>query len=205
MTFPGVPDSLPRMPVTAYAHDAEPQPSSVRAKVVLVVACAVAGVLLALLAGWAWVVLARPPSAVLTQDGVLFGEPELDRKVGVTLWFLVVTAAFGVISGLVVAWRGYRHGLVVVLAILVMSVVGSLLTFRFGQDLFGADPQAQLKTAKLGDTITDEVGLGTKIVYLGWPVGGMVGAMAGIFGWPKRQIPPTMPPLSSNLGPQSSS
>lgn len=206
MTSPGTPPGPPQWPGTPYESVAEPDTSPVQAKVVLVVACALAGVLLALAAAWVWVTVADPPSAKLTaQGGVFFGEVELDRQVGVTLWFIVVTLAFGIISGLVVAWRSYRHGLVVVLAIIVMSVVGSWLTSRFGADLFGADPRAQLETAEVGDLITSGVGVGTRIAYLGWPIGGLVGAMVGVSWWPKRQAGPTMPPLSSSLGPQSSS
>ena len=203
MTSPGIPPGLPLRPG---GPAAEAQSSSVGARVLLVFACAVAGAALALVAGWAWVTVSDPPSAELTaQGGIFVGEAEYDQQVGVTLWFIVVTLLFGVISGLAVAWRGYRHGLVVVLAILAMSIGGSLLTARFGIDLFSADPRAQLATAKPGDLITSEVNIGTKIAYLGWPIGGMIGAMAGVSGWPKRETRPSMPPLSSNLGPQSSS
>jgi len=79
----------------------------VGARVLLVFACAVAGAALALVAGWAWVTVSDPPSAELTaQGGIFVGEAEYDQQVGVTLWFIVVTLVFGVISGLAVAWRG---------------------------------------------------------------------------------------------------
>ncbi len=206
MTSAGIPPGLPQWPGRSDEPVAEHQPSSVKAKIALVLGCVVAGVLLALVAGWVWVAVADPPAAELTAEGgVFFGEAELDRQVGVTLWFIVVTLVFGIVSGLAVAWRSYRHGLGVVLAILAMSIVGSWLTSRFGQDLFGADPQAQLETAKPGDLITGDVSLGTRVAYLGWPIGGMIGAMAGVSGWPKRERRLSMAPVSSSLGPQSSS
>ncbi len=188
MTFPGLPDALTPWPGAAYRPAPEPQTSSVAAKIVLVVACAVAGALLALAAGWVWVAVAHPPTAKVTADGLAFDPSYYDRAAGITLWFIVVTLAFGIVSGLVVAWRGYRHGVVTVLAILVMSVVGSLLTHWFGHRLFDADPEAQFKAAEVGDIITFGVELDTMTAYLGWPVGGMIGALAGVSGWPKRPI-----------------
>ncbi len=206
MTDPGA--SGPPPPWHGHAPpvpEPDPELTSILAMVVLIVVCAVAGAVLALAAGWIWVAVANPPSAQLTAEGVFFGEAELDQESGVTFWFMVVTLAFGVVSGLVVAWRGYRYGVGTVLAVLVLSVVGSWLTFQFGHHLFGADVQAQLDTADVGDTITAEVALGTNIAYLAWPVGGLIGVLAAVFAWPKHQNRPEVPPPSSNLGPHSSS
>ncbi len=205
MTGPGASDPLPPWSEQVSAPGPDPESTSVQAKIVLVAVCAVAGAVLAIAAAWIWVAVADPPSAQLTAEGVFFGVAELDQESGVTFWFMVVTLAFGVVSGLVVAWRGYRFGVVTVVAVLVLSVIASVLTYWVGHLVFGADVQAQLETAEVGDTITSEVTLGTKVAYLAWPVGGLIGVLAAVFAWPKHQNRPEVAPPSSNLGQQSSS
>ncbi len=180
---------VPDRPPTATAYDVrvpfELAGSSLRVRALLVGSCAIAGAVLAFPAAWVWVELSDPPRAVLSAKGVFLGEVELDRLVGLSWWFLAIGLGFGIVAGLVIGWRGQRHGLAVVLAVLALSVVASYLTSRIGHDIFGQDVDQQVKQAQVGDFITTDMRIESLIAYVGWPVGGLIGVLAGVSRWPK--------------------
>lgn len=163
----------------------EPAGSALHVRALLVGAGAIVGAALALPAAWIWVQVADPPSAVLSENGVYLGELELDRLVGLTWWFLAIGLVFGTVAGLAVAWRGQRHGLGTVVAALALTGVASYLTYRFGHDIFGKDVDQQVKQAKVGDLITTDMRVESMVAFLGWPVGGLIGVLAGVASWPK--------------------
>lgn len=163
------------------------QSSTPRQQFLYVVGCMVAGALMGMPAGFIWVRLSDPPSAALTSDGVYFGETELNQQVGVTLWFLAIGVALGLAAGLVVGWLGHRHGVTTVIAVLALCGAAALVTYLAGVHIFGPDEQAQLAGAAVGDQITSGMGVETKVALLGWPIGGLVGALAAMFGWPRQR------------------
>ena len=207
-----VPPSHPGAPSAV-----DDDPSSLRQRLVFVILCTAVGAVAALPAAWAWARLADSPTAALTATGLSFGEREFDRVAGVTLWFLVIGLVFGLVLGGAVGWMGRRHGVVTVIAVVALCLAGSGLTQLFGTQLFGpaqgidmvelftSDSRAPLRDAAVGDVIRSELAVRSNVAYLGWPIGGMIGAIAGISGWSKRQMRPVVAPASSNLGPQSSS
>lgn len=164
-----------------------PPSSTVPQKLTYVVGCAIAGAVLGVPAGLLWLKVADPPSAALTSTGAYFGDLERNQQVGVTLWFFVVGVALGLVAGLVVGWFGHRHGLTTVVAVLALCATAAWVTKWTGADVFGPDEQAQLADAHVGSHITLEVKLGTRIAYLGWPIGGLLGGLAAIFGWPRQR------------------
>lgn len=163
----------------------EPAGSALHVRALLIGACAIVGAVLALPAAWIWVQVADPPSAVLSAKGVYLGELELDRLVGLTWWFLVIGLVFGTVAGLAVAWRSHRHGMATVVAALALTSVASYLTYRFGHDIFGRDVDQQVRQAQVGDLITTDMRIESLVAFLGWPVGGLIGVLAGVASWPK--------------------
>lgn len=156
-------------------------------------ACALAGAVLALLAAWLWVTLSNPPRVPLAAHGGIFlDEQALNQQSGVTLWFFVIGVGFGTVSGLVVGWLGQRFGWLTVLAVLLLCVVGSLASGYVGMHVLGADPRAEATGAQVGDLIRINVSLDTRVAYLGWPIGGLVGVLAAISGWRRYDIPRQM-------------
>ncbi|MEP6666592.1 MAG: hypothetical protein ABJA81_09115, partial [Nocardioidaceae bacterium] len=157
---------------------------------------------------------ADPPTATLTANGLNFGEIEFDQVVGVTLWYMVIGLAFGLVLGAAVGWLGRRHGVVTVVAVMALSLAGTALTMVWGTHVFGPDhainmvglftssSRSPLKEAAVGDVIRSELAVRSNIAYLGWPVGGLLGAIVGIFGWPKTAKRAWMPPPSSTLSVQ---
>jgi hypothetical protein len=171
-----------------------------RQTLVLFGASALAGVLLALLAGWLWVRLADPPTVPLAANGGLYlGEQALDQQSGVTVWFLVLGVVFGVVAGLLVGWFGRRVGWPAVVAVLLLSAIGALLSRYLGVHVFGPDSHAAASHAAVGTPIQLDVHLDTWVAYLGWPIGGLVGVLAAIAGWSRVETPPQPPPPSPTL------
>jgi len=161
--------------------------SSPQARIVFVAVAGVVGAGLALPAAWLWSKVANPPHASLTPDGVFFGESQLNQLVGVTLWFLLIGAAFGFVAGALVGWYGRRFGVLTVVAVLVLSVVATYLSSRLGIHMFGPDEREQAKAAAVGDSITSSLEVASAIGYLGWPIGSMVGVVAAMLAWPDKQ------------------
>lgn len=162
-------------------------PSSGRARLRYAAAAILIAAISGLLGGWLWAELARPPAGLLSSTGVVFGETELDKQVGVTMWFLVTGMVMGVVLGVALSWRGSRHGVTAVLAVLIGCCVASLVSYWSGAHLFGPDAKAQLASAAVGQRITAPVTVGTKIAFLGWPIGGLIGALAAISWWPRTR------------------
>jgi hypothetical protein len=176
----------------------EREPSSTRARIVFVAVCAAAGVLLAVPAGWLWARLADPPVGVAFQGAVYYGELQLNLQSEITLWFLAVGFCFGLVAGLVIGALGGRHGVVTVVAVLALCGLAAWLTKWTGLHWFGPDSAAELAKAKDGDPVTGGLEVATWVAFLGWPIGGMVGALATISTWPQPspQVPPPVPPPS---------
>ncbi|HEY7043952.1 MAG TPA: hypothetical protein VH419_09825 [Nocardioidaceae bacterium] len=187
----------------------EDPPSSRLERLRFVSVCLVVGVLAAVPAAWLWVELADPPSTRLSSDGLVFGELAFNDVTSITLWFVVVGFAWGVVLGLVATSLGRRHGLVTVAAVLLMSVVGSTVMLwcgihLFGPDhpvdfvaLFNAEPQERrqmLDGFHSGDLLVSSLRLTTWVALLAWPIGAMAGALGGTYLWPKAPKPPQMPP-----------
>jgi hypothetical protein len=163
-------------------------------------ACVLAGALVSPLAAWLWVTLSNPPKVPLSPGGgVYLGEQALNAQSGVTLWFIVLGAIFGAVAGLVVGWFGKRFGWFTVVAVLLFSVTGALLSGYLGQHVFGADPRDEVVGAKVGDLIQVGVSLDTKVAYLGWPIGALVGVLAAISGWSNSGNSPESLDTSSTL------
>lgn len=156
--------------------------------------CALAGILAGLLGGLLWVYLAEPPAVPLSGEGVFPGERELDQQTEVTMWFLGVGVVGGMITGLATGWLGHRHSWVSVVGVLVLGAVAAAATYRSGV-LFRPDPEV------LGGLVTSGIVIDSWVVALGWPIGGLIGALGAIFGWRKESKGLRVAPESSSVLP----
>jgi hypothetical protein len=145
---------------------------------------ALVGAVLSLPAALLWNLVADPPEAAFTKQGVFLGEQQLNQQAEVSLLFLAVGFGFGLAAGLATGWLGRRRGALTVLAVLVLCAVAAVLTSYLGISVFGPDAKAQAGSADVGSLITTDLTIGSKLMYLGWPIGGMVGACVAIMSWP---------------------
>ena len=186
-------------------YPVEEPPSTGTERLVYAGVCIAAGLVLAFPAAWVWILLADPPSAKLTATGLEFGETSFDQVTSITLWFVVIGLVFGVAMGLVASFFGRRHGLVAVLAILVMSWVAASMTFWFGIHVFGPDHPIDfvalfdgstkertrmLADFEQGDLLVSTVHLTSPIGLVAWPMGAMLGTLAGVSLWPRSHKAP---------------
>lgn len=155
----------------------------------LLLASAAGGALLGVLHAWLWVTLSNPPDAQVYADGIFLDEQALGGQATITLWYFVLAAGLGVVAGLVIGWFGRRVGWPTVIAVLAMSVVAALISRWLGVDVLGPDPHAEAAHAKVGDLVQIGMQVSTRIAYLGWALGGLVGAIASIAGWSMRRPP----------------
>ena len=163
--------------------------------------CGALGCVLALAAAAAWVRLADPPTARMERGGALLGEQQLDQQVGITVWFLVIGAVLGLVCGLVVAAVARRYGVLSVLGVLIACVVASLLSGWLGIHVLGPDRIAG-PAVSVGTIITSPLSIGTRVAYLGWPLGGMLGAVLAIVWWPVQESPGPQTPSSTIFMPR---
>jgi hypothetical protein len=150
-----------------------------------VAGCLLTGAAAGVPAGWLWTRLASPANGTLTSGGVVLGETALNQEVGVTMWFLLTGVAVGLLVGLVFSWRGSRYGVTVVVAVALACCLGSLVSYWTGVHLFGPDAKTELASARVGQHIAVPLSVGTKIAFLGWPVGGLSGVLVAISRWPR--------------------
>ncbi len=175
--------------------------SSRRGRLTFLALSLLAGAVAGLVTGLTWSRISSPPSVPMTRTGAIFGESQLDQQVGVTFWYLVLAVTVGVGLGFLCAWRRFRYGLVAVAAVAISTVAAGGVCYWTGVHVFGPDASAQLATATVGQRITAPLDLGTRIVFLGWPAGGLAGALVAIWCWP-RQVP-SIVPTRGELAPSS--
>jgi hypothetical protein len=174
--------------------------------VLFVLACALVGAVLAVPAAWLWNLLADAPDGVVFEGEVFYDEVQLNVQAEMTLWFILIGVLAGIVAGLVVGLLGPRHGVVTVVAVLVLCAVASALSAWLGIHVFGPDQEAQIAAVEEGGEVSGQFSVDTWVAYLGWPVGGMIGALAAISGWPHEDTDapsaganepgPPAPPLS---------
>ena len=126
-----------------------PTRGELRAAAILVLVLAVVG----LLAGVIWSVLApRLGFSVVRGSGGPVGiqtDPESEALIAADGWFAIIGAVLGVLTGLAVWSRRLSRGPVLVVALAIASLVGSLVAWRFGLWL-GRHPTAGQVHAALG-------------------------------------------------------
>lgn len=98
-------------------------------------------------AGWAWRRLWDPPTGVVLEGRWYLDSAGLRGEFPSTGWFVLVSAATGLILGLVCAWLCSRSELATLVAVLAGAALATYLMWRVGLALSPEDPQELARTA----------------------------------------------------------
>lgn len=140
-------------------------------------AVTVAGfVILGVVVGWLWSVLADPPVFTVTGGQALMGEQEAGRQFGVAADFIWLGAIAAALGGLVVGWFADRLGWTYLVFLIVAATIGSCVAWRLGVLLGPVDPRTVVATGE-GDTIAARLAIDSLGALLIWPVAAMLGSI----------------------------
>lgn len=153
---------------------------------------AVGFVVLGVLAGWLWSVLANPPEYTLYTRSYAYysSEAEFGHAFEMDLTFAWIAVLGGVLGGLVAGWRYWSLGWVTAVLAAVAGGGAALVAWRVGV-LLGPDTvHASAQAAQRGDTFTGPIVLGTRSILLTWPLSALLGVMVSV--WlraPRDEVP----------------
>src|SRR4051812_29298038 len=139
-------------------------------------------VVLGLLTGVLWWLLAPSPEFTKVRGGGTMDEVGLGRQFGAVAWYVAIATMTGLISGIALTWWRDRDPLLLSGLLLIGSVVAALLMGLVGHALGPGDPQAVLATARIGTKVPDQLHVEAHAAYLAWPVSVLVGALLILWG-----------------------
>ena len=153
---------------------------------------AVAGVL----GGLAWAQFTQPAEYLVTRDGAYLDEQGLGEVFNADGWFLVIGLVLGCLPGAALTYAFRRHGWVAVLAVLAGSCLASYLCYQIGHTLGPAALGPRLEAAAPGERVAVPLTIEASGVFLGWPIGAMLGAVLVAVAW-NRHDPAAVVPVTS--------
>lgn len=150
---------------------------------------------LGLLCGVLWSLVASPAEFTKVSNGASMDEDQIGRQFAVDGWYVVIGALAGLGAGLVLAWKRSRDPLLTTVLLVVGSVLAAVVMALVGHLLGPGDPRAALRAAKVGGHVPQRLDVGlrpvrpfgpylrdTAALYLCWPVGALAGALFVLLG-----------------------
>lgn len=132
---------------------------------------------LGLVVGWLWSVLAEPAAYSVTRDGAVMGETEAANQFGVNVAFAWLGALVAVLWGGICAFWFAGHGWPHVISTLLGALAASALAWRLGI-LFGPPPpEPVVKAAEVGSKVPMQVRVDSYGVLLAWPIAALIGLL----------------------------
>lgn len=152
------------------------------------VAAAVLGMLLlGVMVGGLWVLLARPASWQVTDRGIVLTEAASTRQAGVELTFVALGAVASLLAGLVVGHLLRRLGWLVVPLVALGATLASVVAWRVGLWLGPGDPAAT-PDPQVGQRIPAQLAVESLASFVVWPMAGLLGVVlvTWVVGRPTR-------------------
>ena len=152
-------------------------------------------VVLGLLCGVLWSLVASPAEFTKLPNGGSMDEDQLGRQFGVVGWYVAIGAVTGLGAGLVLAWKRSRDPVLTGVLLVLGAVLAAVLMALVGHRLGPGDPRAALRAAKVGAHVPQRLDVGlrpvrpvgpylrdTAPVYLVWPAAALAGALFVLLG-----------------------
>ncbi|QKW05967.1 hypothetical protein HUT18_05715 [Streptomyces sp. NA04227] len=176
----------------AHTSDGPGLAVELRQAAVLLVVLLVAGLLFGLL----WWRLAPQIPLVADETTVYLKDSEGEQAIGVDGTFTLIGIGLGVVSGLLVFLLRRRGGVPLVVALMLGSLLGAVIAWRFGMWLGPTDDVVgHAREVGKGVTFDAPLELKAKGALLAWPIASLAVHLAlnGLFG--PRDPEPQYPPL----------
>ena len=139
-------------------------------------------VVLGVLCGVLWWLLAPTPEFTKVRGGGNMDELDLGRGFGIVGWYVVIAGVAGLAAGLALSWWRDRDPLLTSGLLVLGSALAAALMALVGHLLGPGDPQAALAVARIGAKVPEQLRVGTLSVYLVWPVAVLVGTLVVLWG-----------------------
>jgi hypothetical protein len=141
--------------------------------------------LLGVVCGVLWWLLADPAAFTKTADGVEMSEVELIRRFDVDGWYAVIAAVAGALAGLAVTWWRPRDYALTTALVVLGSVVAAGAMAVVGRVLGPADPEQVLSSTPLGARVPTQLVVTVDAAYLLWPITVLIGALMVLWSTPR--------------------
>jgi hypothetical protein len=166
-------------PAGAASAPADGRGGGARREVAVVLGCYL---VLGVLCGVLWWLLAPEPQFTKAAQGGEMGELELGKQFGIDGWYVVVAGIAGGLSGLVLAWWRDHDPVLTAGLLLVGSGLAATAMALVGHLLGPGDAQAALASAPVGAQVPAPLDVDAVTVYLAWPITVLVGALVVLWG-----------------------
>lgn len=165
----------------------------------VVVACLVAGLVVAGL--WAW--LAPKVPLVVDGDRILYADPEGEQRAGADAVFVLIGLGAGILTalGAFLVTRRRGGGIAVALGLTVGGLLGSIGGWRIGRSLGpSSDLIGEARRVGNGGHFDASIDLGALGALLVWPMAAMVVLLllSAAFGKREEDPPPYWAPVAQN-------
>lgn len=157
-----------------------------------IVTTTVGFVLLGLLVGWLWSVLAHPPEFTVVRGNGVMDEVQAAHQFQMTVTFTWLSASAALIWGAVCSVRFSVTGWPQVVTTVAASTVAGVIAWRLGVLLGPPSPEGAIRSASVGDKIPTRLILDSHGILLVWPVVALV-AFVVVLTWFVPDDPPIDP------------
>lgn len=150
--------------------------------------------------GLAWAQVVAPAEYTRVARGAAMGEDQVALQFDADGWYLLISLGAGLLAGALLTWRVGRDALVTCAALVAGSVVAAVTMAVVGYLAGPSEPDRVLATAPVGTAAPETLGVGPAsllpvgdylasldaswVVYLGWPLGLLFGALVVLLGTP---------------------
>lgn len=150
-------------------------PAGVRGDVIAVLGTSL---VLGLLGGALWWLLAEPALFTVSEEGTLgMGEVELADRFSATGWFTVLALVLGALSGGALTWWRNRDPVLTAGLLVLGSLLGTFTMAGVGRLLGPPDPEKAAASARPGDLVPAALEVGAPVSYLVWTIAALAGAL----------------------------